>query len=100
LEQTRLSVFAAPAVETEAGEDAAFVIVKIDHAVVAVIVHRSGTENDEENKGDKEEEQDRKDHEAAMRVAGRAAFFQAKPAMRARASRVGHLFLAFRAIDK
>lgn len=99
MEQGRLSVFAATAVETEAGKNAAFVTVEIDEAVVAVIIYRGGAEDDEENNRDKEEEHDR-NHDAAMTLTERAAFFQAEPAMRAHTGRIRYLVFALRAIDK
>jgi hypothetical protein len=98
--QGRRLSFSAPAVETDARKNAAFVPVNINHAVVAVHIHRRGTEDDEENKGGKAEEYDWKNHETAESVADRTAFFKRIPAVRAQAGSVGHFLFAFRAIDK
>jgi hypothetical protein len=73
----------APAVETESGENSAFVTVKVDKAIVAVHIQGRGTEDNEKNDGDTEEEHDRKNHRMAVNLADQAAFLQYESAVSA-----------------
>jgi hypothetical protein len=95
----RLS-FPAPAPETDARENAAFVDVEIDHAVVAVDVDGRTAENDEQNKSGEAEEENREHHKTAVCAGRPTAFFKPVSAMRAAPGSVGHLLFTLGAVDK